>query len=117
MRRQRASAHKAILLKAYILGKKTREHQLFKEEGKTKVSRYLAVQSERVAKFIMMGTPLGLGVSGERRQEAIDFCARWSPVVQAQRDGTLDLDSLSQNDREFLRHFNVPVMLGWVRAA
>ena len=81
-----------------------------------KVSRYLAVQSERVAKFIMMGTPLGLGVSGERRQEAIDFCAHWPPIVQAQRDGTLDLAALSQEDQSFLRHFDASVMLGWVRA-
>jgi pimeloyl-ACP methyl ester carboxylesterase len=81
-----------------------------------KVSRYLAVQSERVAKLILIGTPLGLGVSGERRQEAIDFCAHWPPIVQAQREGTLDLESLSRDDQDFLRHFNVPVMLGWVRA-
>ena len=33
-----------------------------------KVSRYSAVQSERVARIILMGTPMGLGVSGERRQ-------------------------------------------------
>ena len=79
-----------------------------------KAGRYLAVQSERVAKLILMGTPLGLGVSGERRQEAIDFCAYWPPIVQAQRDG--DLDSLSQNDQDLLRRLNVPVMLGWVRA-
>ena len=81
-----------------------------------KVSRYLAVQSERVAKLILMGTPLGLGVSGELRQDAIGFCAHWPPLVQAQRDGTLDLDSLSQDDQDFLRRFNVPVMLAWVRA-
>ena len=36
----------------------------------------------------MMGTPLGPGVSGERRQQAIEFCAHWPPIVQAQRDGT-----------------------------
>ena len=81
-----------------------------------KVSRYLAVESERVAKLILMGTPLGLGVSGERRREAIDFCAHWPAIVQAQREGTLALDLLSSDDQEFLRHFNVPVMLGWVRA-
>jgi pimeloyl-ACP methyl ester carboxylesterase len=80
------------------------------------VSRYLAVQSERVAKLILMGTPLGLGVSGELRQDAIDFCAHWPPIVRAQREGTLELDSLSQHDRDFLSHFRVPVMLGWVRA-
>jgi pimeloyl-ACP methyl ester carboxylesterase len=81
-----------------------------------KVSRYLAVQSERVTKFIMMGTPLGLGVSGQRRQEAIDFCAHWPPIVQALLNGTLDLASLSQDDRNLLRHFHVPAMLGWVKA-
>jgi pimeloyl-ACP methyl ester carboxylesterase len=81
-----------------------------------KVSRYLAVQSERVAKIILMGTPMGLGVSGERRQQAEDYCAHWPPIVQAQRDGTLDLDSLSQEDQDSLRHLNIPVVLGWVRA-
>jgi pimeloyl-ACP methyl ester carboxylesterase len=81
-----------------------------------KVSRYLATQCERVSKLILMGTPLGLGVSGQLRQDAIDFCAHWPPIVQAQRDGSLDLDSLSQADREFLRTFHVPAMLGWVRA-
>jgi pimeloyl-ACP methyl ester carboxylesterase len=81
-----------------------------------KASRYLAVQSECVAKLILMGTPLGLGVSGELRQDAKAFCAHWPPIVQAQRDGTLDLDSLSQDDQDFLRHFNVPVILAWVRA-
>ena len=80
------------------------------------VGRYLAVQSERVAKLILMGTPLGLGVTGERRQEAIDFCEHWPPIVQAQRDGVLDLGSLSQKDQDFLKGFDVVVMLGWVRA-
>jgi pimeloyl-ACP methyl ester carboxylesterase len=81
-----------------------------------KVGRYLAARSERVAKFVMMGTPLGLGVSGERRQQALDFCAHWPPIVQAQREGRLDLDALPQDDRDLLRQLNVPAMLGWVRA-
>ena len=81
-----------------------------------KVSRYLAVQSERVAKLILMGAPLGLGVSGELCQDAIGFCAHWPPIVQAQRDGTLDLDSLSQDDQDVLRRLNVPVVLAWAGA-
>ena len=81
-----------------------------------KVSHYLVVPSERVAKFVMMGIPLGPGVSGECRRQAIEFYAHWPPIVQAQRDGTLDLDSLSQDDQDLLRRLNVPVMLGWVRA-
>jgi pimeloyl-ACP methyl ester carboxylesterase len=81
-----------------------------------KVSRYLAVRSERVEKIILMGTQLGLGVSGKLRQDAVDFCTHWPPIMQAQREGTLDLDSISQDDQDFLDHFNVPVMLGWVSA-
>ena len=68
-----------------------------------RVGRYLAAQSERVDKIILMGTPLGAGLSDEFRQEFEDFCAHWPPIIQAQRDGTLDLDSLSQDDREFLQ--------------
>jgi pimeloyl-ACP methyl ester carboxylesterase len=81
-----------------------------------KVGRYLAAQSKRVSKIILMGTPLGLGVSGQLRQDAIDFCAHWPPIMQTQQEGRLDLASLSQKDQEFLAHFNIPVMLGWVRA-
>jgi len=81
-----------------------------------KVGRYLAVESERVTKLVLMGTPLGLGVTGERRQEAIDFCQHWQPIIQAQRDGRLDCSVLSQRDHEFLSEFSVVVMLGWVRA-
>jgi pimeloyl-ACP methyl ester carboxylesterase len=80
------------------------------------VSRYLAVQSGRVTKLILMGTPLGLGVSGELRQDAIDFCAHWPPILQARQTGRLDFDSLTKDDQEFLDNFNVPVMLAWVRA-
>jgi pimeloyl-ACP methyl ester carboxylesterase len=81
-----------------------------------KIGRHLAVHSERVEKAILMGAQLGLGVSGKLRLEAIDFCAHWPPIVQAQHEGKLDLGALSQQDRDFLRTFDVPVMLGWVRA-
>jgi pimeloyl-ACP methyl ester carboxylesterase len=80
------------------------------------VSRYLAVQFERVAKVILIGTRLGPGASNEIRQEIETFCEHWPPIIQAQREGTLDLDSLSQDDRDSLRHLNVPVVLAWGRA-
>lgn len=81
-----------------------------------KVGRYLAANSPRVEKCILMGTPLGPGVTGERRQQALDFCAHWPPILQAQRRGRLDLNKISSQDREFLQNFDVSVMLGWVRA-
>lgn len=63
-----------------------------------------------------MSAQLGPGTPGEMRQEVIDFCSHWPPILQAQHEGTLDLASLSLHDQEFLRTFNVPVMLGWGRA-
>lgn len=81
-----------------------------------KVGRYLAAHSARVEKMILVGTPLGLGVTGILRQDAIDFCAHWPPIMQAQRAGVLNLDSLTQHDREMLQSLNIPAMLGWVRA-
>ncbi len=81
-----------------------------------RIGRYLATQSEHVVKFIMMGTPMGPGISDEIRQEVEDFCAHWPPILLAQRDGTLDINALSQDDREFMDNFNVPVILAWGRA-
>ena len=81
-----------------------------------KVGRYLAVHSVRVTKLILLGTPLGLGVSGQLRQDAVDFCAHWTPIRRAQLAGTLEVNSLTQQDQEFVQRFNLPSMLGWVRA-
>ncbi len=87
-----------------------------------KVGRYLAAGyptnaiAERVSRMILMGTPIGPSVAGQLRQEAVDFCAHWPPILLAQRQGTLDVAALSQHDQEFLGGFDVPAMLGWVRA-
>lgn len=81
-----------------------------------KVGRYLAVHSRRVTRAILMSTPLGPGVTGPRRQEAIDFCAHWPPILQARQEGRLDLEALSAEDQDFLQRFDVAVMLGWVKA-
>ena len=80
------------------------------------VSRYLASRSERVDKLILMGTKLGLGVSGELRQQALDFCAHWPAIIQALQEGSLDTASLSMEDQDLMSRFSVPVMLAWVRA-
>jgi len=81
-----------------------------------KLSRYLGAKSERVDKLILMGVTMGPGASPERRQEIEAFCEKWPPILQAQNDGTLDLDSLSPEDREFMLNFNVPVIMAWGQA-
>jgi pimeloyl-ACP methyl ester carboxylesterase len=81
-----------------------------------KVGRYLALHSERVQQFIMLGTPLGLGVSGKPRQEAIDFCDHWLTIIRGLSDCSLELASLTPADREMLSTLHIPAMTGWVRA-
>jgi pimeloyl-ACP methyl ester carboxylesterase len=71
------------------------------------VGRYLAARSERVANMIMIGNPLGAGVAGEWRQLAVDFRARWTPVVQSQV-GVFDPGLLSPQDQEDIRHLSFP---------
>jgi pimeloyl-ACP methyl ester carboxylesterase len=80
------------------------------------VGRYLATQSDRVAKMIIVGIPFGLGASGAVRRWIEDFLAHWTPIVQAQRAGTLDLNTLSQDDRGSIQHGNIPVTLAWLTA-
>lgn len=81
-----------------------------------KVGRYVATHSERVAKIILMGTPMGSFISSEFRQYMADFCVHWPPILQAQSAGVLDLNSLSQDDRELLERSNVPAMMAWGQA-
>jgi len=81
-----------------------------------KVGRYVATHSERVTKIVLMGTPLGPFISSEFRQHMVDFCTHWTPILHAQSDGVLDLDTLSQDDRELLKHKNIPAMMAWGQA-
>jgi pimeloyl-ACP methyl ester carboxylesterase len=78
-----------------------------------KVGRHIAAHSRRVAKIVLMGSPLGNYISPQFRKEIKAFPAHWLPIIQAQRNGTLDLDSLSRDDRELWEDTNVPAMLGW----
>ena len=80
------------------------------------IARYLAAQSDRVAKLIIMGIPFGLGASGGFRQFIQEFCKFWGPIVQAQADGTLDSNSLSEEDRRELQTTDVPLDLAWLGA-
>ena len=63
-----------------------------------------------------MSAQLGPGAWGAMRQEVIEFCTHWPPILQAQRDGTLVLETISPEDQKFLHSFKVPAMLGWGRA-
>lgn len=78
-----------------------------------KVSRYLAASSERIEKFILMGIPMGPGATDAMRKDIEGFCEYWPPILQAQRDGTLDMNAIPEDEREFMQDFNIPVMMAW----
>lgn len=80
------------------------------------IGRFLAVQSNRVTKLIMMGIPFGLAASGGFRAFIETYCAHWQPIVQAQRNGTLDFATLSEDDQQDLQHENIAVAIAWLRA-
>lgn len=80
------------------------------------IGRYLAAQSERVAKMVIMGIPFGLGASGEFRQFINEFRTHWQPILEAQREGTRDIATLSKEGQEQLQAANIALDLAWLRA-
>lgn len=80
------------------------------------IGRYLAAESNRVAKLIIMGIPFGLGASGEFRQRIERFRDYWQPILQAQQDGVLDLATLSEDDQEDLQTNEQSLRMAWLTA-
>ena len=78
-----------------------------------KLCRALAAHSGRVERLALLSAPFGPAAQPELRQEIERFCARWTPIVQAQNAATLDPATLAPEDRAFLEQFHVPAMLGW----
>ncbi len=80
------------------------------------IGRYLAVISDRVTAFIMIGIPFGATAQSEFRQFIKELLNFWPPVLQAQTAGTLDLATLSEEDQTYLFEGNVPLKLSWLGA-
>ncbi len=80
------------------------------------ISRYLASQSDRVTKLIIMGIPFGQAAPGDFQQFIKEFRSHWKPIVQTYLNGLLDLASLSEDDHDSWQHMNVPVVLAWLTA-
>ena len=80
------------------------------------IARFLAVRSKRVSQLVIIGIPLGLAASGEFRQFIHDFSDHWQPIVQAKLAGDLNVDSLSDEDRDVMAQMDVPVSLAWLTA-
>jgi pimeloyl-ACP methyl ester carboxylesterase len=80
------------------------------------IGRFLAAQSNRVTKLIMIGIPFGLAASGGFRAFIENYCAHWQPIVQAQRNDTLDFATLSEDDQQDLQDIDIPVSIAWLSA-
>lgn len=78
------------------------------------IGRYLAAKSDLVNKFIFLGYSFGAGASGTFRQFIPDFHDHWVPILKAQADKTLDIQTLSGKDQEFLKSGEVQVILAWL---
>jgi pimeloyl-ACP methyl ester carboxylesterase len=80
------------------------------------IGRYLASQSTRVTKFVMVGIPFGPAAPGEFGQFIGDLRDYWAPILQARADGTLDLQSLSPEDQSRLQSGEITLRLAWLTA-
>ncbi len=75
------------------------------------IGRVLAAQSSRVTSLIMIGVTFGPGAPAAYRKLVLSFHDHWLPILQAQRDGSLDVQSLSREDQELLQSGNVPLAI------
>lgn len=80
------------------------------------ISRYLAAQSDRVVGSIIMGIPFGPGASDEARTYIENMEDQWRPILRAQEDGTLDWDTLSNEEQVILKEGNPSLFLAWLSA-
>ena len=80
------------------------------------ISRYLAAQSDRVAGSIIMDIPFGPGASKEFRTYIAELEDHWRPILQAQKDNTLDWDELSKADQVSLKEHSPSLTLTWLSA-
>lgn len=73
------------------------------------IGRYVAAQSDRVEKFVMIGIPFGLGAQGDFRRFLEEFRYHWLPILEAKRNGTLDVSALPAEDQRSLNETNIAV--------
>jgi pimeloyl-ACP methyl ester carboxylesterase len=84
------------------------------------IARYVPASSDRVDKLVIMGIPFGPAAPPSFRDVILGLRAKWAPIVEADRAGTLNVDALSAEDRTVWRSGTplgaVPVTLAWLSA-
>ena len=64
------------------------------------ISRHLAARSDRVISAVLVGADMGPTLSGPVKDAIAGMRAKWQPLLDAQKAGTLDLKTFSYGDRE-----------------
>lgn len=80
------------------------------------VGRYLATQSDRTERFILVGIPFGAAAANGFREYIEELQAHWHPILQDQADGTLNIESLAEEDQAYLAESDVAVEIAWLGA-
>jgi pimeloyl-ACP methyl ester carboxylesterase len=76
------------------------------------IARYLPGRSDRVTKLVIMGIPFGAADEpAPFRQFILGLQTKWTPVVEADRAGTLDAHALSTQDRAVWKTGTIPLTL------
>jgi len=68
------------------------------------IGRYLAVRSDRVISAVLVGMDMGPTLSGPVKDAIAAMRAKWQPVLEGHKGGTLDLKTLSIGDRDAWDH-------------
>jgi pimeloyl-ACP methyl ester carboxylesterase len=75
------------------------------------IGRYLAARSERVQAMIYAGVPFGPALSETLALAARGLAAKWQPIFDAQKAGTLGEMRLTDSDRETLQRGTLEVVV------
>lgn len=68
------------------------------------IGRYLAVRSDRVISAVLVGMDMGPTLSGPVKEAITAMRAKWQPVLEGHKAGSLDLETLSIGDRDAWNH-------------
>jgi pimeloyl-ACP methyl ester carboxylesterase len=80
------------------------------------VARYLSQRSDRVTKIIIIGVGFGAAAPGRFRDYALGLRAKWKPVIEADRAGTLNVGSLSDQDQAMWQKGHIPLTVAQLSA-
>lgn len=80
------------------------------------IGRFLATQSDRIKRLIVIGIPFGLAADGEFRQFIYDFTQKWQPLLADKDVGSLEGSLLSDADQKQLHSPTLPVAIAWLNA-